>query len=175
MSDYKKTVHLKHHESILVVDKRTGDITQDKTKKSPGNSTMSYHNKDVKFSKTFNPGLQYARIYFTVEERGVILTMIEMAKPYTNAMPPLTKETSLREIGRIFDIPRHKVKKIFEKLFKHGVYYTYKITEFGTEENSYWVLNPDIAFNGRLISKSLQAQFENTLISQYVKSQKNGK
>jgi hypothetical protein len=170
---YKKTVKLQHNETVAIVNKETGEVKEVKGK--PGNPGFKYNNKELTFKKAFELGFEYVNIHFSNEEKGVILTMIGMAKPYSNSMPPLNDEVSKRKLADYFNLDRRRLDKILLKLKKHGIYYSYDITEFGTEENKYWILNPDLAFNGKIIPIGIKEQFKATLLSIYVNGKQYGK
>lgn len=160
---YKQSVTLKHNETLAKIDKETGEITE--VKNRGGNPKASYHLPKAKFTKDYNAAMIYLSKHLTTEELGIVQRMIIRARPYTNSLNPLNDDSSLRTLAEEFKIGKNRVKRSLNRLFDLGVYGKFEVVESNKEYTKYWILNPYIAFNGKVIDKGIQQLFMNTDIA----------
>jgi hypothetical protein len=159
---YTKTLKLQNHESVAVIDKKTGEFKE--VKQRPNNIPEGGSlQKFEAFSKVNDKAIAFLESVLTNEEMGIVFKMIKRAAYETNVMLPLNNETSYRELAEEFNIGKNKVDKIFGKLFKLGVYAQIKVANGPYSE--YWTLNPYISFKGRIISESIKVYFDKTVIA----------
>ena len=164
---YIQEVKLQHNESIMILNKNTGEAVELVSKTKSNNipvdkSKLSYQHFNIVNSDLFKK----LNKYFTMEELGIIAYMASIAEFNTNSLKPLCDDTSLRELGDIFNTSKDRVGKIFTKLFRFGVYLQIKV--YKNELKEYWVLNPNISWKGRLKDDSIFKHFSNTDISKLI-------
>lgn len=163
--DYEVRLGLQHNESPAKVNEETGDVTiiHKKNKLPEGKSTFMPDN----FTKLNLKILPYLLDVFNPIEIKIILKMIELSEFNTNSLEPLNQDTSLRKLSEIFDVSINRVKKYFEHLYKMGVYAQFKVHT--TDRKEFWILNPYISFQGKLIEDSIYLNFRNTQIELYIR------
>ena len=96
----------------------------------------------------------------TPKELEVVNHLVDITNYKNNSLEPLNDETSLRSLSSQFNISTRDVKKVFNKLFKLGVYGKFEV--YKEYHHKYWVLNPYIAFSGRLVKNELVELFNGT-------------
>lgn len=163
---YNRNVKLQDNEVPAVVNKETGEIKELGRKRNnipDGKMIHRYNN----YSKVSAKAIEYLESELENEEMGIVFKMIHRADYESNAMLPLNDEYSHRQISEEFGIGRHKVKKVFEKLFKLGVYAQIKVANGINSE--YWTLNPYISWKGKFIDRIIDIYFSKTKVARYVK------
>lgn len=159
---YNKTVRLKDNESLAKIDKETGEVIPlgNRANNIPeGDFKLKYKN----FSQLNHKAISFLELILTNEELGIVLKMIKRADFNSNAMVPLSDDSSLRDLAKEFNISKNKVSNIFKKLFDLGTYSHIKVANGHTSE--YWVLNPYISWKGKFINDSIYSFFNHTAIA----------
>lgn len=165
MSDYLKTVKLKHNQTVAIVNEDSGEITEIKERPNNIPEDKRIH-KYTEFSKVNSKAMKYLEKILSNEELGIVTKMINKADYESNIMIPLNNETSYRKLAEEFNISRNKVKNIFTKLFNLGVYAQIKVANGYHSE--YWTLNPYLSWKGKFIEKSISTYFCNTILAKQV-------
>lgn len=156
---------LNHHEALVKVNKETGEMTELPYKSN--NIPEGKHKLDYKkFGMMNMEVVKKLNNFLTKEELGIIMYMTSICEMGNNSLKPFSDDLSLRELESLLDIPRARVKKVIEKLFKLGAFMSIRIYE--EEEKTYWVLNPSIFWRGRLRDDSLFHTFSKTTISNLI-------
>lgn len=159
---YTKTLKLQNHESVAVIDKKTGEFKEVKQRPNnipEGGSLQKFET----FSKVNDKAIAFLETVLSNEEMGIVFKMIKRSAYETNVMIPLNDEISYRELAEEFNIGKNKVDKIFTRLFNLGVYAQIKVANGPHSE--YWTLNPFISFKGRIISEAIKVYFDKTIIA----------
>lgn len=162
---YTANLKLKDNEAPAVVNLETGVITQAKfehVKEQPKDKTMKYFDIDEPFSRTFTKSWKLLETQTTVREFAVAMKLANRARAYTNDLRPLNADSSLREIAEELNENKDAISKIIEKLFKLGVIASFEVSEHNEHYQKYWVFNPYLSFNGKVIKKGLEDLFSNT-------------
>lgn len=158
---YEKTVKLQDYERLCKVDTRTGEVNPF------GSSTPLPDDKRLhkfpSFAKVNERAIKFLETVLSNEELGIVMKMVSRAQYGTNIMLPLNDESSLRQLSDEFGVNRRRIEGIFTKLFKLGVYAQVRVAN-GVHQH-FWTLNPYISWKGRVIEKSIDAYFSNTIIA----------
>ena len=162
---YNKKVQLKHNEKLAIVDVETGEIKE--VPNGSGNPRSQYHNADKTFSKRYVLAWRLLATQTTATEFNAANILSDKARAFTNSLIPLNDETTLVKLSEELKINRNIVGKIIEKLFNLGVIARFQVSNYdeGTQEfelAKYWVFNPYLSFNGKVIDKGLSELFANT-------------
>ena len=169
--DYEKTIKLKHHERPAKIDSSTGEVIEIKERPNnipDGKSLLNYERFHMKNDKLAKVAKQTGLLSY--EDLGIIDYMCTISEMGTNSLKPLTDDTSTRDLESLFDIPKNRVKKVFDKLFNLGVYL--QITYYSAREDqklTYWVLNPYISWKGKLRNDSMFKHFNDTAITKLIR------
>lgn len=159
---YKQTLNLQDHEKAAILDEKTGEVkTAERPRSKVPEGKMLHEFK--RYHKVNDRAAEFLEQVLSNEEMGVVMKMVRRADYESNIMPPLSDELSLRELEKILGVNREKVKKTLDKLFSLGVYAHVRVANGLV--NEYWTLNPYIAWSGRLIEKSIDAYFRDTIIA----------
>ena len=165
--DYETTVKLKHSEQAAIINKQTGEIKPlDILERKPVSGKLEYHNQEQTFKKVYSKAWALLETQTTDKELLVAHKLAMMAKAYTNSLEPLRPELTNTLLSEELGIDRKKVRGILNKLVKLGVIGKFevgeKISETASEIKKYYIFNPYLAFNGKLIDKDISALFEGT-------------
>ena len=141
--------------------KRPNNIPQGKELWNPG-----------PFHKRYDAPWNYLLKHLTDKEIVIVSKMCLMAKPNSNSLEPLSHSSTSEEIAAQFGIHRNSVNKMFNKLFKLGVYAEFKFASINGIKH-YWVLNPYISFYGKTISSALAELFRETKFAEMITGYKD--
>jgi len=140
--------------------------------------SLTIEEKDLKQNKKINyekyienqnliikQNWNYLHERLTPLEFKVAHFLSQKAAPVTNSLAPFNDDTKVRDLSEEFGISVGKVKAIFDKLFKEGVYAKFELYQRGHEFTRYWILNPYLSFNGKEIHLKTLELFKNTDIA----------
>jgi len=163
---YTAQIKLRHNEVPAKIDLETGEIMEINKKPNnipDGKSKLDYdrfHIKNDRLSNLVKNGI------ISHEENSIISLMCSMAEMGTNALKPITDDTSLLLLGDHFSINRHRVGKVIDRLRILGVFLQIRYySDSQQKELTYWVLNPNISWKGRLKDDSMFMHFSDTTIT----------
>lgn len=163
---YEKTIKLKHHEKAAKINLETGEVLEvkayEKKERSPKDPTMNYFISGQSYSRFFTKAWQLLETQTTDTEFKVAYKMSMMAHAFTNSLEPLRPESTLKELSEFFNVDRRKINDVIEKLFKLGVIGKFQVYDRFENHHNYWVFNPYLSFNGKVIKKDVQGLFDNT-------------
>jgi hypothetical protein len=169
--DYTISVDLNHSESLYRIDNESGVMDEVNVvfNKIPDNKELWLKNHT--FSKMFTHSWKFLSRELNSDEIRVLIIMTTMAKPRTNAMPPLNDSLSMRRLEEHFGVRREKMPKILDKLYRIGCYGKFKVATADEPYKQFWILNPYISFTGRLIDSDIARLFNGTIIEkEFIKS-----
>lgn len=158
--DYEKNLQLKHHEAPAIVNTHTGEVRIIEGK-DPVNGKVMYdlmpsfqrHN-----TKAWN---ELEKLTSDVELK-VAYKLARLARPYDNSLIPLSDETTLQDLAETLGVSRNTVKKHMDRLFTLGVVGKFQVADESFEVHKYWIFNPYLVFNGKIIDIALAALFKGT-------------
>jgi predicted transcriptional regulator len=163
---YEKVIKLKHNERAAKINLETGEVaevkTQNREKKQPKDPSMNFFISNESYSRFFTKAWQLLETQTTDTEFKVAYKMSMMAHAYTNSLEPLRPESTMKELSEFFNVDRRKIQNIIEKLFKLGVIGKFQVYDRFENHHNYWVFNPYLSFNGKIIKKDVQSLFNNT-------------
>lgn len=84
------------------------------------------------------------------------------AKANTNSLEPLNDDTAKSELMAILGVSKNMVNPILEKLYILGVYGRFDVYEVNKPYTKYWVFNPYLSFQGKLLKSDIALLFKNT-------------
>lgn len=169
-TQYTKELKLYHHERAAVYNTHSKEFKQVNTKF--GNPDFTYHNKDEVFKKFYGRAWKLLETQTNERELLVAYKLAMMARAYTNSLSPLSPESTSLLLAETLGVDRRYVTKIINKLFNLGVIGKFEVAETlnmsdEPELHKYWIFNPYLAFNGKVIDKDISALFKNTIYAQF--------
>lgn len=144
------------------LNKSTGEFKE--IKRRPNNIPPNKSIIRATYMKRINGSWEYLRLKCSPKELEVVNHLIDITNYKNNSLEPLNDETSLRSLATQFNISRRDVQKVFDKLFKLGVYGKFDV--YKEAHHKYWVLNPYLSFAGNLVNNELVSLFNGTKIHQ---------
>lgn len=172
---YNANIELHHNEAPAKINKNTGEITElNKTKvdKEPRDKSMKFFKTNQPYSQVFTKAWNLLETQTTDLEFKVAYKLALRAKAYTNSLEPIKPDSSLREIADELNISHNSVKAVFERLFKLGVIGKFEVYDKVERHHNYYIFNPYLSFNGKIIKKDVQTLFDNTFYASMSKSEK---
>lgn len=164
---YERTIKLKHNERAAKIDMETGNVTELPARANnmpEGKSKLDYDRYHISNDRFIKQSL--AAGLLNNEELGIITHMSSIAEINTNSLRPLDNDTTAITLGEKFGVNRKKIKTIFDKFFKLGVFMQLNYYSYSEDKNvTYWVLNPNISWKGRLKDDSIFLHFRDTIVS----------
>lgn len=166
MSDYEKTIKLRHDEMPAKVS-RDGEITVlgDRPNNIPDGKEIFKH--DESFQKAYERSWGYLADNLSGVELKIAVKMSCMAEYSTNSLAPLDGSENIRELAEYFKVSKTNIKKAIDNLFYHGVYASFKYCHYKRGEVNEWVFNPFVSFKGKLIDSDLKNLFVNTRVAKH--------
>lgn len=159
--DYTSTLTLKHHETPAIIDRRTGEIKPVNADVKPPNGMLKFKLMDS-FQRYNTKAWSLLDSQTSDVEFKAATRLGIMAQAYTNSLIPLNDEITERELAEELSINRRNTKRVIQKLFKLGVIAKFEISEVDKGWTKYWVFNPYLSFNGKVIPKKVVTLFDNT-------------
>jgi hypothetical protein len=160
--DYKTTMELKHHESAAIVDLNTGEVRTVKKRFNNIPEGKEIFEPNALFRKDYTNSWNYLKRVLKPIEFKAAYTLALMAKAHTNSLEPLNDDTTIPELMELLDVSKNIVKPILNKLWDLGVYGKFDIKEADKPYTKYWIFNPYLSFNGRIISSDIARLFSKT-------------
>lgn len=157
-SDYSKKLYLKHHQAPAIVNTITGEV---KTI-GKGNPNKTCHDKHLTFKKFYSENWQLLKTQVTDKEYMVAFNLALQAKAYTNSLEPLGPDMATATIAELLGEDRRTIMSKINKLIRLGVLAVFTVYEMGGQRNNYWIFNPYLSFNGKVVDKKIAKLFERT-------------
>ncbi len=156
---YKRTLHLEHYQAAAIINKKTGEVRE---APMPPNPNMTRHDKGMTFKKIYNENWELLKTQTTKEEYALAFDLALRAKAFTNSLEPLGPELTIEVIAETLGQNRRTVMKRIEKLFMLGVLGSFLVYDRFYGKREYWVFNPYLAFNGKVVNKAMARLFKDT-------------
>lgn len=168
--DYEQTFRLKHNESPAKINRETGEVLELKKphqayrKRDEEDDRIVFESKAM-FTKTYTMAWTYLNRVLEPHEYKAAHRLALKAKAYTNSLEPLNDETVITVLVEELGISKNRVKVVLKKLFELGVYGKFEVANPNKEYTKFWILNPYLSFNGKVISQSITNLFKDTTIA----------
>lgn len=160
---YKQEIALFHNESPAAIDNETGELRQISTKNN--HSIKEDHElfePKASFRKDYtNSWMFLERVLKPIEFKAAFALALK-AKANTNSLEPLNDDTAKSELMAILGVSKNMVNPILEKLYILGVYGRFDVYEVNKPYTKYWVFNPYLSFQGKLLKSDIASLFKNT-------------
>lgn len=161
---YNQEIELYHHEVPAALNPETGEIREIVNhfgkKRNPN---MSYHNNRKVFRKTYDNAWNLLRTQTTTREFGIAQVLALKAQAFTNSLKPLGEELTVIEIAEELGENRNTIMKVINKFFELGVIGMFSVSSKDKKVIRYWVFNPYLTFNGKIVEKGLSELFAETV------------
>ena len=163
---YTIELQLSHDEAAAKVNKDTGEITII-GKKLVNNIP---HDREVfepnaLFKKSYTISWRYLHNNLSAIEFKAAYSLAMMAKANTNSLEPLSDETTYQELSKILGVGKNVVDRVLKKLFDYGVYARFEVADKRKPYTKFWLLNPYLSFDGKLIRSDIAELFKGTKIA----------
>ena len=134
----------------------TQEIQQYFHSKTP-TDIIIFDDENVKYLIPNSAVFQYLLQTLTSVEFCTMHKMCLLAQEHTYSLKPLNDKMYIQDLVEILGVSKNKVKPVLNKLLTLGVY---------TNTNTnYWILNPYLQFNGKVIDKSIADLFKGTIVA----------
>ena len=159
---YKRTISLGHNELPATINQDTGEVIE--LRKKPNNvpDHKEFHMEKSKFTKNYKHSWAFLTRELNNLELAAVTRLTLLAAAYTNSLKPLNDDTVHRELIEILGVSTNRVRKVLSKLFELGVYAKFDVVKAHLDYTKYWVLNPYLSFNGKLINSDIKELFRGT-------------
>ena len=138
-----------------VVTKRPNNIPEGKQIFEP----------DAVFRKDYTNSWKFLQKNLTPLEFSAAMALALMAKANTNSLEPINDETGVRELSEKINVSINKVNNVIKKLYELGVYGRFSVAKIDVPFKKFWILNPYLSFNGKLIHSDIAELFQGTHIT----------
>jgi hypothetical protein len=162
--EYTKEISLQHNEIPATLNIETGEIKivkKGRPKKSIPNGKQLWLPNAI-FNKSFPQSWKWLESVTTPLEFKCAVLLGLKAKAFTNSLEPFDDETCLRDISEQLNISLGVVSYTMKKLFTLGVYGRFETYTPDKPYSKYWLFNPFLSFNGKLINSDIAALFQGT-------------
>ncbi len=166
-TDYEQTLKLKHNELPAKINAETGELIKLRKRrtKTVENDNIVFE-PNATFYKSFTKSWMYLDRVLKPHEYKAAHRLAFKAKAFTNSLEPLNDDTLVSTLVEELGVGKNQVKQVLERLFELGVYGRFEVAEYGKRFTKYWLLNPYLSFNGKVINKAIAELFKNTLVAQ---------
>ena len=168
---YKAIIEYDYNQTPLLKNEDTGKLTQAIT------MSKEYAKRNIPDGKVVHaPGAQYNKSYsnvrlfldreLTTRELGILsrIKTLVINKKFNN-LKPLSDKTTVLELAKFFKVGKNTITPIITKFKFLGIIGVIEIVQT-TDIGKYWILNPYITYNGKLIDEVLAVTFKGTHIYQ---------
>lgn len=163
---YERVIKLDHNEVAAKINVETGEIKPIKENKRKLADGKIIFEPDATFYKAYTKSWLYLDKVLKAHEYKAAHKLALKAKAFTNSLEPLNDDTLVSTLVEELGIGKNQVKTVLYRLFELGVYGKFEVAEPGKRYTKYWLLNPYLSFNGKVIDASIAELFRNTLVAQ---------
>lgn len=158
---YKVNLKLKDNELPAKINAETGEVSKVTINANKNNGMETFDLMD-KFQRTNSNAWRLLETQTNDGEFSLANKLALRARAYTNSIVPLNDETTLKALGEELSVSRNTVKKKIDKLFKLGVLGKFEVYEAHEVHKKYWIFNPYLSFNGKVVKSDIKYLFQNT-------------
>jgi len=156
---YKKNLVLNHNEAALIIDKETGEVREVTVSNNPD---MMKHDKGMLFKKFYSEGWDLLQTQTTDKEYIVATKLAHRVRMFNNSLQPLGPELTATQLAEELHEDRRTIVKRINRLLQLGVIATFSVADTKGVTRKYWLFNPFLVFNGRVIKKEIAYLFKDT-------------
>lgn len=164
-ADYRAEFKLNHDELPAIVNAETGEVKVLTKRSNNIPEGKELHEPTAKFLKYYPNSWAFLKRELNDFELRVCLTLALLAKAHTNSLEPLNDETMVSDLVVSLGISRNKVKSTLQTLWNYGVYGAFEVKEADKPYTKYWIFNPYLIFNGKLIDSGITRLFRGTHVA----------
>lgn len=164
--DYEQSFKLKHDELPAKVNSETGEVKILKKRNHvTDNDVMPFEPKAL-FTKNYTNSWNFLNKKLKPHEFKAAYSLALKAKAFTNSLEPLNDDTVITTLVEELGVGKNQVKSVLNTLYRLGVYGKFEVYVPNKPFTKYWILNPYLSFNGRVIDKSIADIFKDTYVAQ---------
>ena len=170
-SRYERTeeIKLNSNEQVAILNVETGEIIVQKKRGRP-KGTIKKEGLEVwlpnaQFQKHFPQSWKWLRDNTTDTEFKAAYALANLAKAYTNSLEPLNDSTIIPDLVEATGVSKNLINVTLHKLWKLGVYAKFEVYDRSKPYTKYWILNPYLSFNGKLINSDIAQLFKGTYVA----------
>jgi len=156
------TIGVNHDEVPMVMNKRTGDIKEVRTRSKNMNNDKIKFNLIKNFTRMNTKAWNLLETQLNAKELAVAYKLAKMAEAFSNELSPLSSKTSVSMVADHLGENRRTIMKYIDKLFDLGVLGEFKVSNRREKNHKVWVFNPYLSFNGNVIDKGMKKLFQDT-------------
>ena len=171
--DYTITVNLKHNESAAKINKETGEIKELSNGVNNIPEGKEIFEPKALFKKDYTKSWQYLCDKLSAIEFKAAMKLALKAKANTNSLEPLGEDTTYQDLSLYLGVSINVVNRVVDKLFKIGVYGKFEVYDKTKPYTRFWILNPYLSFDGRIIHSDIAELFKGTEIALHFHSKDN--
>ena len=162
---YRVNVSLQQNEVAAKINKETGEIKEVRTGYNNIPDDREIFEPQALFKKDYTQSWKYLFNNLSALEFKAAYSLALMAKANTNSLEPLSDETTYQELSKILKVGKNKVDKVLKRLFEIGVYGRFEVYDKNKPYTKFWLLNPYLSFDGKLIRSDIANLFKGTEIA----------
>ncbi len=162
---YDVKVSLQHNEVAATINKETGEIKEIRKGYNNIPDDREIFEPQALFKKDYTVSWRYLSNNLNALEFKAAYNLALMAKANTNSLQPLSDETTYRQLSKILQVSKNKVDKVLKRLFEIGVYGRFEVYDKTKPYTKFWLLNPYLSFDGKLIRSDIANLFQGTEIA----------
>ena len=164
---YTQEVKLNDNEVVVKVNAETGEVKE--VAKRPNNipEGKELFEPNAQFAKHYSKSWAFLESQLTALEFKAAYRLAMRAKAFTNSLEPINDNTAIPELMEVLAVSKNIVRRVIDKLFYLGVYGKFSIVEADKPYyTKYWILNPYLSFNGKIIHSGMTDMFKGTKVAQ---------
>lgn len=173
--DYEQVYKLKHNEAPAKINRETGEVIELRKpnhKRDESDDRVLFE-PNASFSKSYTKSWTYLNKVLKPHEFKSAYTLALKAKAFTNSLEPLNDSTVVTILVEELGVGKNQVKAVLQRLFDLGVYGKFEVADPNKEYTKFWILNPYLSFNGKVISQSIADLFKNTIVAKAFRGEIN--
>lgn len=158
---------IKPNEKAAKVNVETGEITvYERRKNNIPEGKIRFEQKGD-FKKSYSKSWMYFKDRVSPIEFKVAFEMSLRAKRNTNSLEPIGAETTVRELAEMFSVSKSSMDRIMKVLFNYGVYAEFNVKDDRKPYTHFFIFNPYLSFDGKIIDSDIPSLFVGTKIARY--------
>lgn len=164
---YTQEVKLNHNESIMILNKSTGEAKELVNKTRPNNipEGKEVFEPDAIFQKHFTNSWKFLQRELSTLEFKAASSLAILAKANTNSLEPIDDNTAYKELSEILGVSINKVDSVLKKLWDYGIYGKFEVKQADKPYTKHWLLNPYLSFSGKVLHSDIAQLFKGTHIA----------
>jgi hypothetical protein len=162
---YTQSIQLADNEVAAKINQSTGEIKPVNKRSNNIPKGKEVFEPDSIFTKDYSNAWAFLCRELSHLEIATTVRLIQLSKNNTNTLAPLNDDTTLKELSDTLQVSINKIKVVLKRLWELGIYGKFDVAEVDKLYTKYWILNPYLAFKGRIINSDIAQLFKNTHIA----------